>query len=82
LADVPNAVVRVGAVLIIKQVNEAGEPLVLVRELTSKEVRALELNPGIQKDPRSTLETLAIAVAGLEDDDETRGHDDRTVGEH
>jgi hypothetical protein len=68
LADIPNAVVRVGGLLIIKQTLN-GDPAVLTRELSAREIRALELNPGIQKDPHGALELLAAAVAQLEEDE-------------
>jgi hypothetical protein len=71
LADIPNAVVRVGGLLIIKQTDAHGDPAVLTRELSAREIRALELNPGIQKDPQGALELLAAAVAQLEEDERT-----------
>jgi hypothetical protein len=69
LADIPNAVVRVGGLLIIKQTDGHDNPAVLTRELSTREIRALELNPGIQKDPQAALELLAVAVAQLEEDE-------------
>jgi hypothetical protein len=69
LAGIPNAVVRVGGLLVIKQTDADGNPAVLTRELSTREIRALELNPGIQKDPHGALELLAAAVAQLEEDE-------------
>lgn len=69
LADIPNAVVRVGGLLIVKQTDAYGVPAVMTRELSTREIRALELNPGIQKDPHGVLQLLAIAVAQLEEDE-------------
>jgi AcrR family transcriptional regulator len=68
LANVPNAVVRVGGILIVKQTDANGIPAVIARELSTREIRAFELNPGIQKDPHGTLHLLAVAVAQLEED--------------
>lgn len=65
LADIPNAVVRVGALMVIKYTNEAGGPVMLQRQLTSIEIRALERNPGIQAHPARALELLSIAVREL-----------------
>lgn len=67
LADIPNAVVRVGAILVIKQTIN-GTPAAVIRELSTREIRALELNPGIQREPQSVLQLLAAAVAHLEED--------------
>lgn len=69
LAETPNAVVRVGGFLIVKQTNANGVPAIITRELSTREIRALELNPGIQKDPNGVLHLLAIAVAQLEEDE-------------
>jgi hypothetical protein len=69
LTGIPNAVVRVGGLLIIKQTDADGDPAVLTRELSTREIRALELNPGIQKDPHGALELLAAAVAQLDEDE-------------
>ena len=59
--------VRVGSVLIIKKTDAMGDSVVLVRELIGTEIRALELNAGIQKDPQSALHLLALAVAELDE---------------
>jgi len=69
LANIPNAVVRVGGLLILKQTNADGVPSAIIRELSIREVRALENNPGIQKDPHRALELLALAVAQLEEEE-------------
>jgi hypothetical protein len=67
LADIPNAIVRVGGLLIIKQTDAIGASGVITRELSTREIRALELNPGIQRDPHQALQLLALAVAELEE---------------
>jgi transcriptional regulator with XRE-family HTH domain len=68
LAGIPNAVVRVGGLLIVKQTGADGIPAVMMRDLSSLEIRALELNPGIQRDPQGVLQLLAAAVAQLRED--------------
>jgi hypothetical protein len=73
LAEIPNAVVRVGGLLVIKQADVNGVPVIITRELSTREIRALECNPGIQRDPHGALQLLAAAVAQLEED----GHDTR-----
>jgi len=70
LAEIPNAVVRVGGALIIKYTDPVIGPCVLSRDLTTREIRAMERNPGIQRDPRHVLELLAVAVQELPDDPE------------
>lgn len=71
LAEIPNAVVRVGGLLVVKQ-TVSGVPAVITRELSTREIRAFELNPGIQKDPQGVLQLLAAAVAQLEEDERDR----------
>jgi hypothetical protein len=73
LADIPNAVVRVGGLLVVKQTNAGGQPAVMTRELSTREIRALELNPGIQKDPQGVLQLLSAAVAQLAEDERACG---------
>ena len=65
LADIPNAVVRVGALMVIKYTDELDRAVMLQRQLTSMEIRALERNPGIQANPARALELLSIAVREL-----------------
>lgn len=61
LGDVTSACVRVGAMLIVKYPDSQGN-IVLVRQLSALELRTLERFPGIQRDPRTAIETLAVAV--------------------
>lgn len=69
LGDIPNAVVRVGALMVIKYTPDGADTVLLLRHLTSAEVRALERNPGIQSDPVHALELLAVAVQQLQSAD-------------
>ena len=80
LADIPNAVVRVGGLLIVKQTDSKGVPAVMTRELSTREIKALELNPGIQRDPQAALHLLAIAVAQLEEGERDGDDGPRRIG--
>jgi hypothetical protein len=62
-ADIPSACVRAGSILFIKYPGPNG-PVILIRNLSQREIRALELFPGIQQEPQTVLESLAIAIAG------------------
>jgi tetratricopeptide (TPR) repeat protein len=73
LGDVPNACLRVGSILIVKY-SEDGAPVVLTRNLSQIEIRALERLPEIQTNPRRVLDALATAIASLpsaDQDDQT-----------
>jgi len=65
ITDIPSACLIVGSLLIVKFTDGQG-PVVLVRPLSALELRTLERCPGIQRDPRTALETLATAIAALE----------------
>ena len=65
LGDVTSACVRVGSMLIVKYPDSLGN-IVLVRQLSALELRTLERFPGIQRDPRTAIETLAAAVMDAE----------------
>jgi hypothetical protein len=60
IADVPSACVRAGSILLIKYPGPHG-PTVLVKQLSQRELKALEKYPGIQQEPDKVLETLALA---------------------
>jgi hypothetical protein len=74
LKDVPQACVRVGSILFIKYLNEKGEPVVVARALTLRELRALERFPEIQRNPAGVLDGLALAITS-----ETDAHDGITT---
>jgi hypothetical protein len=62
LAQVPAACITIGSLVILKyQVD--GQPILHPRELTAREMRALERFPDLQKNPARFLESLADAVA-------------------
>lgn len=67
LKDLPNACIRAGSTLILKYEAD-GRPVVLSRQLTSLEIRALEKYPEVQKVPSNTIAALAMAVEKLEGD--------------
>lgn len=58
LANVRNACVQAGTILIVKRTSPDGESLMWVRTLTINEVRALEENQGMLRRPDSILEWL------------------------
>lgn len=62
VADIPQACLRLGSVLVVKY-QDSGGPVLLSRNLSQLEVRALERFPEIQKNPRQVLDGLATAVA-------------------
>jgi prophage DNA circulation protein len=64
LADVSQACLRVGSILIVKYQDTTG-PTLFVRTLCQSEIRAFERVPEIQTRPRNVLEALATAVASL-----------------
>jgi cold shock CspA family protein len=65
LSDISSACLLVGSTLIVKFTDPQG-PIVLVRPLSALELRTLERFPGIQRDPRNAIETLAAAVLAME----------------
>jgi hypothetical protein len=62
LAEVPQACLRAGSLLLLKYQDAMG-PVVLCRTLSQLELHALERYPEIQKNPRHVLDALATAVA-------------------
>ncbi len=62
LSDVPQACVRLGSIFVVKY-QDAGGPVVLIRNLSQLELHALERFPEIQRNPRQALDALATAVA-------------------
>ncbi|HTT54717.1 MAG TPA: hypothetical protein VMH35_25265 [Streptosporangiaceae bacterium] len=61
LADIPQACVRVGALLLVKYQEPTG-PVVLIRNLSQPEMLALARYPEIQKNPSQALDALALAI--------------------
>lgn len=68
LENTPSAATRIGGLLIIKYPDANGDPVVLSRNLSPREIRALERYPGIQAEPRRTLQLLATVVASEPND--------------
>jgi FxsC-like protein len=62
LNPIPRACIRVGSLLVIKYPGDDGHPVLLVRNLTQIEIRALERYPEIQGKPHCVLDALATAV--------------------
>ena len=69
IADIPNASIRVGSVLIVKYTGRNGVVL-LSRPLSVLEIRILERYPEIQRDPLKVLELLGNALSMDYDDEE------------
>jgi len=69
--DVPRACVRVGSIFFVKYTGPSG-PIVLARNLSQVEIRAMERFPEIQREPEKAFEALALAVAQLEGPESTR----------
>ena len=68
LTDVPQACLRIGSIFIVKYPGDGG-PVLLCRNLSQLELRALERYPEIQRDPRRALDSLATALSTFERDD-------------
>ncbi|MEA5362907.1 hypothetical protein VA596_25465 [Amycolatopsis sp., V23-08] len=62
VADVPSACLRLGSILLIKYTLDTSGPVLLVRNLSTSEILALERYPEIQKNPSMALEMLATAI--------------------
>lgn len=67
LANIPQACIRVGSLLIVKFQGVSG-PVVLTRALSQLEIRALERYPEIQMHPEQILGMLYDATCSLEAD--------------
>lgn len=65
LENVPEACVRLGSILLIKYHAGTG-PIIVTRNLSQIELRAMERFPEIQTKPSNVLTGLAAAVASLE----------------
>jgi hypothetical protein len=65
LADVPQAVVRVGSILLIKYQSDTGT-VFLVRSLSQTEIRAMDQFPELQTRPERLLDALALAVENID----------------
>jgi hypothetical protein len=62
LAEIPSACIRIGSLFLVKYQTSHG-PVLLTRNLSIKEIQALERFPEIQKEPSKALELLAFTVA-------------------
>jgi hypothetical protein len=66
LAEVERASVRIGSILVVKY-KVGDETVVLVRNLSQAEVRALERFPEIQTRPDNVFHALGIAISAMDD---------------
>jgi hypothetical protein len=74
LENIPQACIRLGSIFLVKFQDERG-PVLLVRNLSQLEMRALKKYPEIQTEPRKALEALSTAVAEMD-------HDEPPLGSH
>jgi hypothetical protein len=56
----PNAVVRLGNLLVAKHTSTSGSSQLFAQSLTAAQMRLIEENPGILASPERVLEMLAI----------------------
>ena len=61
IADVPQACLRLGSLLVVKY-QDAGGPVLLTKNLSQPEMHALDRSPEILENPRQALDALADAV--------------------
>ncbi|WP_143264000.1 hypothetical protein [Amycolatopsis kentuckyensis] len=67
LAEIPSACIRIGSLFLVKYQTSHG-PVLLTRNLSVKEMQALERFPEIQKEPSKALELLAFTVSSSEEE--------------
>lgn len=72
LQGTSRACVRIGSIFVVKY-QAAGESVILVRNLSQAEIRALERFPEIQRSPEVAFSALATALATME---AVSAHDD------
>jgi hypothetical protein len=73
LASIPAASVKVGSILVLKySVAPGGDPVLLVRTLSAREVQALDRYPAILKNPLTALDSLTMAITEEEADEGPR----------
>ncbi len=56
----PAAVIQLGPLVVVKAPRLDGESAILCRTLTAKELRMLEADPGLLKDPIALMARLTI----------------------
>ncbi|MFY1597437.1 hypothetical protein [Micromonospora sp. WMMD737] len=66
LQDIPRACMRVGSIFVVKY-QSGGESVILVRNLSQMEIRALERFPEIQANPERAFSGLATAVESMDE---------------
>jgi hypothetical protein len=64
LADISNACIRAGSILLIKYTGTNG-PVVFTRNLSQLEISILEKYPEIQRTPQTALDALALAMSEM-----------------
>lgn len=59
LENIPSACIRVGSLLLVKY-SGPERPVIMTKTLSDREIRTFERYPGIQKDPKTVIEHLAL----------------------
>jgi hypothetical protein len=72
IRDVPEACITAGSTLLLKY-QVGGQPKIVGRRLTPREVYALEKHPEIQNEPSKTIAALAMAVERITASEKTPG---------
>jgi hypothetical protein len=65
LSEIERACIRAGSILLIKFPGQGGQSVILVRNLSQREIRMFERYPEIQSRPESVLEALGTAMSEM-----------------
>lgn len=69
-ADIPRAAIKTGAVLFLKYPGPDGQPVIISRTLSTREMAIYEKTPTLGQDPSKLEENLAILLAQEDDGDD------------
>ncbi|MDQ0869007.1 hypothetical protein QFZ70_001480 [Arthrobacter sp. V1I9] len=73
-ADIPSVALKAGALLFLKYTGPDGQPVIVSRTLSTREMAIYDKTPSLKADPSKVEENLAILVAldEAQDDDQPR----------
>lgn len=71
-ADVPSVALKVGALLFLKYRGPDGQPVIVSRTLSTREMAIYDKNPSLKAEPSKVEANLAILIATDEEDDRPR----------